>query len=126
MEVSAPYYKLVKYCESLHDGNLSIMGLQPKPCPSGVYTTGWGHAIVDPKTGKFVTTATKNGYKRACELFTDLTIEQADKLLEEDTINMLAGNKFDHHFVVQNTPFTYKLHQINDVECKKIAFPIFF
>ena len=47
-------------------------------------------------------------------------------VLEEDTVNMLAGNKFDHHFVVQNTPFTYKLHQINDVECKKIAFPIFF
>ena len=86
MEVSATYYKLVKFFEGLHDGNLSMIGLQPKPCPSGIYTTCWGHAIVDPKTGKFVTTATKNGYKRACELFTDLTIEQADKLLEEDTL----------------------------------------
>lgn len=47
-------------------------------------------------------------------------------VLEELAENMFASNKLDHHFVVQNTPFTYKLQQINNVECKKIAFPIFF
>lgn len=47
-------------------------------------------------------------------------------VLEELTENMFASNKLDQCFVVQNTPFTYKLQQINNVECKKIAFPIFF
>lgn len=47
-------------------------------------------------------------------------------VLEEPTENMFDADKLDHHFVVQATPFTYKLQQINNVKCNKIAFPIFF
>ena len=47
-------------------------------------------------------------------------------VLEELTENMFASDKFDHHFVVQSTPFKYKLQQINNVKCTQIAFPIFF
>ena len=47
-------------------------------------------------------------------------------VLEELTENMFASDKFDHHFVVQSTPFNYKLQQINNVKCTQIAFPIFF
>lgn len=37
--------KLIKYFESLHDGDLSIIGLQPKMDCSDIWTEGWGHAI---------------------------------------------------------------------------------
>lgn len=47
-------------------------------------------------------------------------------VLEELTENMFVSDKMDHHFVVQATPFTYKLQQINNVKLNKIAFPIFF
>lgn len=36
---------LIKHFESLHDGDLKQIGLQPKMCPSGVWTEGWGNAI---------------------------------------------------------------------------------
>lgn len=38
---------LIKHFESLHDGDLSVIGLQPKMCPAGVWTEGWGHVIRD-------------------------------------------------------------------------------
>jgi len=45
---------VTKHFESLHDGDLTIIGLQPKMCPAGVWTEGYGNAIVDPLTGKFL------------------------------------------------------------------------
>lgn len=47
-------------------------------------------------------------------------------VLEETTASLFVSDKMDHHFVVQATPFTYKLQQINNVKLNKIAFPIFF
>lgn len=29
---------LIKEFESLHDGDLSVIGLQPKQCPAGIWT----------------------------------------------------------------------------------------
>jgi lysozyme len=77
---------LIKHFESLHDGDLSRVGIQPKLCPANIYTTGWGHAIVDPKTNKFIKADTPNGYERASELFKDLTLKEADDLLLKDLI----------------------------------------
>lgn len=37
---------LIKHYESLHDGDLSRIGLQPKMCPAGYWTEGYGHAIL--------------------------------------------------------------------------------
>ena len=37
--------EIIKKYESLHDGDLTQIGLQPKMCPAGVWTEGWGHAI---------------------------------------------------------------------------------
>lgn len=88
MTTSEKGIKLIKHFESLHDGDLTRIGLQPKLCQSGIYTAGWGHAIVDPKTNKFITKDTPNGYVRACELFKDLTLEQADQLLIDDLRNV--------------------------------------
>lgn len=84
MKISNKGIELIKFFESLHDGNLSKIGLQPKLCPSDIWTIGWGHAIVDPLTNKFITASTPNGYERACELYPDLTLEQAEDLLKKD------------------------------------------
>ena len=45
---------LIKTYESLHDGNLNKIGLQPKMCPAGIWTSGYGRAIIDPRTKKFL------------------------------------------------------------------------
>jgi len=52
---------LIKHFESLHDGDLTIIGLQPKMCPSGIWTEGYGNAIIDPATGKFLTGSENKG-----------------------------------------------------------------
>jgi lysozyme len=43
---------LVKKFEGLHDGDLSVIGLQPKLDPIGIWTEGYGLAMIDPRTGK--------------------------------------------------------------------------
>ncbi len=43
---------LVKSFEGLHDGNLSQIGLQPKMDPIGIWTEGYGLAMINPHTGK--------------------------------------------------------------------------
>ena len=95
MSISKLGIELITHFEGIHDGDLSRINLQPKACPAGIYTCGWGHAIVDPITKKFITSSVKNGYKRACELFKDLTLEEADKLLKEDlvTYENIVNNK---------------------------------
>lgn len=45
---------MVKHFEQLHDGDLKLIGLQPKMCPAGIWTEGYGNAIIDPLTGKFL------------------------------------------------------------------------
>ena len=45
--------KLIKDFESLHDGDLKQIGLQPKMCPAGIWTEGYGRAMRDSK-GNFI------------------------------------------------------------------------
>jgi lysozyme len=44
---------LIKYFEGLHDGDLKQIGLQPKKCPAGIWTEGWGIAMRD-SNGNFL------------------------------------------------------------------------
>lgn len=37
---------LIKDAESLHDGDLKMIGLQPKMCPAGYWTEGYGNVIL--------------------------------------------------------------------------------
>jgi lysozyme len=74
--------EIIKHYESLHDGDMKKIGLQPKMCPAGIWTIGWGHAVVDPKTGKFLKGA--EGKARALELYPALTVEQAQQFLDVD------------------------------------------
>lgn len=39
--------RLVSHYESLHDGDLTLIGLQPKMCPAGFWTEGYGRVILD-------------------------------------------------------------------------------
>jgi len=77
---------LIKYWESKHDGDLNKIGLQPKLCPADIWTTGYGHAIIDPDTGKYIKADTPDGYTRACQLYPDLTDREADDLLKKDLL----------------------------------------
>lgn len=53
MKTSQIGIDLIKYFEGLHDGNLKQIGLQPKKCPAGIWTEGFGHAMRDSK-GNFL------------------------------------------------------------------------
>ena len=53
MKTSQEGINLIKMFEGLHDGNLKKIGLQPKKCPAGIWTEGYGHAMRNSK-GKFL------------------------------------------------------------------------
>lgn len=72
---------LISHYESLHDGDLKILGLQPKMDPVGIWTEGWGHAILDSK-GNFVKGVANK--QLAYSLAKVHTKDEADNLLLED------------------------------------------
>ena len=74
---------IIKAWEGLEDGDPSTVNLDPYLCPADVATIGWGHAIVDPRTGRQLTGAA--GKARARELYPrGITIEEAEMLLRAD------------------------------------------
>lgn len=74
--------QLIKHYESLHDGDLKLIGLQPKMCPAGVWTMGYGRAIIDPKTGRMLNKPEDKAL--AYQLYHTITTEDAEKFLLED------------------------------------------
>lgn len=80
MKLGEKGFKLIKRYEGLHDGDLSTIGLQPKMCPVGIWTIGWGHAII--YQGKFL--RGDENHDLALSLYPALTIAEADKFLEID------------------------------------------
>ena len=83
VKINQACYDIIKSYESLHDGNLKVIGLQPKLCPAGVWTEGYGRAMFG-KDGKFLT---KNNTTQAQaeKLATIKTKLQAEVALIEDT-----------------------------------------
>ena len=82
--VSQTGIDLIKYFEGLHDGDLSMIGLQPKRCPANIWTEGYGHAMKHPDTGKFLKGA-KNK-KLAYQLSKVTNEEEAEELLKQDLL----------------------------------------
>lgn len=82
MKTGARGIALIKQFESLHDGDLTQIGLQPKMCPAGVWTEGWGRAMT--LDGKFIRGAANRAlaFARA----TIKTEAQAEKALLEDLV----------------------------------------
>ena len=82
MRISEKGIDLIKYYEGLHDGDLSTIGLQPKMCPAGIWTQGYGHAIV--YKGQFL--KGKQNRDLAFKLYTLKNEDEAKALLIEDLI----------------------------------------
>jgi lysozyme len=72
--------EIIKRYESLHDGDLSQIGLQPKKDPSGYWTEGYGHLMI--YKGKPIK-GDKNK-ELAYSISTIKTEEQAEKQLKID------------------------------------------
>ena len=73
--------ELIKSFESLHDGDLTIIGLQPKMCPAGIWTEGYGRAMRDSK-GAFI--KGKENKSKAYENISVNNAVEAEKALSED------------------------------------------
>ncbi len=73
---------LIKHFESLHDGDLSVIGLQPKQCPAGIWTVGFGRALRTLNGTRFLKGEADKA--QAYERFPELTEQQAAKLLAFD------------------------------------------
>lgn len=88
--------EVVKHYESLHDGDLKAVGLQPKLCPAGVWTIGYGHALVDSQ-GYFLRGQADKA--KAYQLSPALTIAQAEVILKSDlqlfAKRIISGVKVD-------------------------------
>jgi lysozyme len=82
---------LIKHFEGLHDGDLKIIGLQPKMCPASIWTEGYGRTM--RVKGKFL----KGSENRelAFKLATIITELEAEKALKEDlkTFENIVINK---------------------------------
>lgn len=53
MKINQEGINIIKHFEGLHDGDLKTIGLQPKMCPAGIWTEGYGRAMRDDK-GNFI------------------------------------------------------------------------
>lgn len=80
--ICTPGLQLIKHYESLHDGDKTRIGLQPKMDPIGIWTAGYGHALSDPETGQFLKGEANRA--KALALTGDMTEAQAEALLTAD------------------------------------------
>ncbi len=71
MKTSKIGIDLIKFFEGLHDGDLKQIGLQPKKCPAGIWTEGYGHAMRD-SNGNFLKGNTMPNH----------TISEADAIMQ--------------------------------------------
>jgi len=82
MKASQKIVEFIKKYESLHDGDLRAIGLQPKLDGAGIWTEGWGHPM--RKNGRYMkvdqypTLASVLPYRKI------KTVEEADIYLSED------------------------------------------
>ena len=104
MKLSSKGYEFLKSYESLHDGDLTTIGLQPKPDAAGIWTEGYGHAMT--RNGKFLRLSQYPTIASVLPFSVVLTIQQASDLLikdvniRENIINKdikvkLSQNQFD-------------------------------
>lgn len=84
MRTSKVGLNLIKEFESLHDGSLAIIGLQPKMDPIDIWTEGYGRAMRDDN-GNFIKGAAKK--ELAYSRITIHNAVQADKALLEDLVS---------------------------------------
>ena len=87
MNTSQQGIELIKKFEGLHDGDLSMIGLQPKMCPAGYWTEGYGTLVLDNKGCRIKGIENK---QKAYKFSRIHTVEQAEDCLKKDL------QKFEH------------------------------
>lgn len=85
MKLSENGINLIKNFEGLHDGDLSKIGLQPKMCPAGIWTIGYGHALTNKITKKWLSGSGDLGklFEQYPE-YMNMTELQAVEILKKD------------------------------------------
>ena len=92
--------ELIKHYESLHDNDLSTIKLEPKMCPAGIWTAGWGHALC-AKDGRFLKGAADKA--EAYAKYPNMTEYDANELLVVDlTVFENAVNRLVTVNITQN------------------------
>ena len=84
--------KLIKSFESLHDGDLTMIGLQPKMDPIGIWTEGYGRAMRD-NHGNFI-----KGKENKALAYSRITIDNESEA-HQALIQDLSSRE---HTVMQN------------------------
>ena len=84
MKTGTKGIELIKYFESLHDGDLTKIGLQPKMCPAGIWTVGYGHALKDSDGTWLKGEGEKYKIHHLYPELETITEEQAEKILKVD------------------------------------------
>jgi len=82
--------QLVSHYESLHDGDLKLIGTQPKMCPAGYWTEGYGRLVRDQKGKPLKGIENRALAYKFCKIH---TIAQAIAALTEDLLDY--GNRVD-------------------------------
>ena len=97
MKTSQIGIDLIKHFEGLHDGDLKTIGLQPKKCPAGIWTQGYGSAMRD-KNGNFLkgnvmpkVTLTE----KEAEVLLDNTLEVFENIVMRKIKVLIKQNQFD-------------------------------
>lgn len=81
MKISYQGLDLIKHFESLHDGDLTMIGLQPKMCPASIWTVGYGRALKD-ENGKWLKGEANKD--KAYAMYPNLTELESSIMLDED------------------------------------------
>lgn len=97
MKISQIGIDLIKHFEGLHDGDLKKIGLQPKKCPAGIWTQGYGSAMRD-KNGNFLkgnimpnVTITE----KEAEVLLDKTLDVFENIVMRKIKILIKQNQFD-------------------------------
>ena len=97
MKISKIGIDLIKHFEGLHDGDLKQIGLQPKKCPAGIWTQGYGSAMRD-KNGNFLkgnvmpkVTITE----KEAEILLDQTLDVFENIVTRKIKILIKQNQFD-------------------------------
>ena len=104
---------IIKHYESLHDGDLKVGGLQPKVCPAGYITAGWGRVLTS-KTGKMLMN-TEYDWTIARKIAGTITEATADAWLRDDLaefeskVRSMVTVKLEPHQIGALVSFTYNV-----------------
>lgn len=105
MKISKIGIDLIKHFEGLHDGDLKEIGLQPKKCPAGIWTQGYGSAMRD-KNGNFlkgnvmpkVTLTEKEAevlLAKTLEVFENIVMRKIKILIKQNQFDALVSHTYN-------------------------------